>query len=98
MLSRFAIFAARLGHARARSLLLFGGLLIGITLAVAMTWFVVTLRHAEIKDAVREMRNVALMLSEQDDRLLQSVDLVQLSLLEHMRQIGQSIRRRSSNR
>ena len=88
MLSRFAIFAARLGHARARSLLLFGGLLIGITLAVAMTWFVVTLRHAVIKDAVREMRNVSLMLSEQDDRLLQSADLVQLSLLDHMRQIG----------
>jgi diguanylate cyclase (GGDEF)-like protein len=34
------------------------------------------------------MRNVALMLSEQDDRLLQSVDLVQLALLEHMRQLG----------
>lgn len=88
MLSRLAILAARLGHARARSLLLFGGLLIGITFAAAMTWFVVTLRHAEIRDAVREMRNVALMLSEQDDRLLQSVDLVQLALLEHMRQIG----------
>ena len=88
MLSRFALLAARLGHARARSLLLFGGLFIGIILAVAMTWFIVTLRHTEIKDAVREMRNVALMLSEQDDRLLQSVDLVQIALLEHMRQIG----------
>ncbi len=88
MLSRFAILAARLGHARARSVLLFGGVLIGISLAVAMTWFVVTLRQAAIKDAVREMRNVALMLSEQGDRLLQSVDLVQLALLEHMRQIG----------
>jgi PAS domain-containing protein len=88
VLSRFALLAARLGHARARSLLLFGGLLIGITLAIAMTWFIVTLRHAAINDAVREMRNVALMLSEQDDRLLQSVDLVQLALLEHMRQIG----------
>jgi diguanylate cyclase (GGDEF)-like protein len=88
VLSRFALLAARLGHARARSLLLFGGLFIGIIFAVAMTWFIVTLRHTEIKDAVREMRNVALMLSEQDDRLLQSVDLVQLALLEHMRQLG----------
>jgi diguanylate cyclase (GGDEF)-like protein len=88
VLSRFALLAARLGHARARSLLLFGGLFIGIIFAVAMTWFIVTLRQTEIKDAVREMRNVALMLSEQDDRLLQSVDLVQLALLEHMRQLG----------
>ena len=53
-----------------------------------MTWFVMELRQHAIADATRELRNDALMLAEEEDRLLQSVDVVQQSLIEHLREIG----------
>jgi diguanylate cyclase (GGDEF)-like protein len=65
-----------------------GGLLTGLVLAAAMTWYVVTSRQTVIDDAVREMRNDALMLAEDEDRLLQAVDVMQLRLIDHMREIG----------
>jgi diguanylate cyclase (GGDEF)-like protein/PAS domain S-box-containing protein len=88
MLSRFARLAAYIGHARARHLLVSCGLIIGLTLAATMSWFVVALRQQVVVDAARELRNDALMLAEAEDRLLQSVDVVQLSLIEHMREVG----------
>ena len=88
MLSHFARLAASIGHDRTRHLLVACGLLIGLTLATVMTWFVMELRQHAIADATRELRNDALMLAEEMDRLLQSVDLVQQSLIEHMREIG----------
>jgi diguanylate cyclase (GGDEF)-like protein/PAS domain S-box-containing protein len=88
MMSRVARLALWLGHPRARHLLVASGIFIGITLAAATTWFVVTSRQGVIDDAVREMRNDALMLGDQEDRALQAVDVVQLGLIQHMREIG----------
>ena len=88
MLPRLAQIAARLGSPRARHLLVAGGLLTGLVLAAAMTWYVVTSRQTVIDDAVREMRNDALMLAEDEDRLLQAVDVMQLRLIDYMRGIG----------
>ena len=88
MLSHFARLAASIGHDRTRYLLVAGGLVIGLTLATVMTWFVMELRQHAIADATRELRNDALMLAEEEDRLLQSVDVVQQSLIEHLREIG----------
>jgi diguanylate cyclase (GGDEF)-like protein len=83
-----AKLAAYVGHARARTLLIVGGLIMGLTLAGAMSWLAVTTRQAAIADAVREMRNDAMMLAEQEDRLMQAVDVVQISLIDHMQQLG----------
>jgi PAS domain-containing protein len=88
MLSHFARLAASIGHAWTRYLLVVGGLVIGLALAAVMTWFVIDLRQYTIADAARELRNDALMLAEEEDRLLQSVEAVQASLIEHMREIG----------
>jgi diguanylate cyclase (GGDEF)-like protein/PAS domain S-box-containing protein len=88
MLPRLAQIAARLGPPRARHLLVAGGVLIGLVLATAMTWYVATSRQTVIDDAVREMRNDALMLAEDEDRLLQAVDVMQLRLIDYMRGIG----------
>jgi diguanylate cyclase (GGDEF)-like protein len=88
MLSHFARLAASIGHARTRYLLVAGGLVIGLTLAAVMIWFVMELRQHAIADATRELSNDALMLAEEEDRLLQSVEVVQQSLIEHMSEIG----------
>jgi diguanylate cyclase (GGDEF)-like protein/PAS domain S-box-containing protein len=65
-----------------------GGLCVGLVLAAAVTWFGVTTRQSSINDSLREMRNDALILSDQEDRLLQSVEIIQLGLIDHMREIG----------
>ena len=79
---------ARLARPRARHLLVAASLCLGLVLAVAMAWYAVKTRQATIDDAVREMRNDALLLAEDQDRLLLSVDIVQHELIEHMRSIG----------
>jgi diguanylate cyclase (GGDEF)-like protein len=88
MLSHIGRIADFIGHARARSLLVAGGSCIGAGLAAIMIWFMVFSHQAVLDDALREMRNDALLLAEQEDHLLQSVDLVQLALIEHMRVLG----------
>ncbi len=85
---RFDKLAPGLGRPRARQLLVACGLGVGLLLAAAITWYVLTSRQAVIDTAVREMRNDALMLADDEDRLLQAVDAVQLSLIQHMRDIG----------
>ncbi len=88
MLSRLFTKLPHPGRLRAGQLLVVCGLVIGLGLAAAMTWYVVTSRRSVIADAVREMRNDALMLAEQEDRQLQAVDMVQRELIGHMREIG----------
>ncbi|HEY1935037.1 MAG TPA: EAL domain-containing protein [Acetobacteraceae bacterium] len=85
---RFNHLTPLLEHPRTRQLLIACGLGIGVVLAAAMTWFTLVSRQAVIKDAVREMRNDALLLSGEEDRSLQAVNVVQLSLAEHLRAIG----------
>ncbi len=88
MMSRFARLAMLLGQSRTRYLLVGLALFIGVALAMAMAWFIVTSRQAVIDAAVREMRNDALMLAEQEDRQLQAVGVVASGLIEHMREMG----------
>ncbi len=64
------------------------GLAIGLVLAAAATWFIVALRANDIADAERELNNLSLILSEELDRRLQGLDLLQLGLIEHMQQLG----------
>ena len=88
MLSRIALLVARIGHGRARYMLLAGGLALGITLAVAIAFFLVAQRQPVIDDAIREMRNDALLLAEEEDRLLLSIDIVEVRLVEAMNGMG----------
>jgi diguanylate cyclase (GGDEF)-like protein/PAS domain S-box-containing protein len=75
-------------HVRARHLLVVCGLLIGLVLASAAIWFVTTLRQQDIDDTAREMENLALILAEETDRNFQAAELVQLGLIEHLRELG----------
>jgi diguanylate cyclase (GGDEF)-like protein len=88
MLSRIGRLAAFIGHARARYLLLACGLLIGLVLAIGTVLLLLELRRHDITDAERELRNLSLVLAEDTDRGLQAVELVQLGLIEHLRQLG----------
>jgi diguanylate cyclase (GGDEF)-like protein len=88
MLSRFIALVPRPGRFRSGHLLVACGLGIGLVLAMAVTWYGDTSRQGVINDAAREMRNDALLLGDQEDRLLQAVDVVQFGLIEHMRAIG----------
>jgi diguanylate cyclase (GGDEF)-like protein/PAS domain S-box-containing protein len=88
MLSRVIALMRRPGRSRSGALLLACGLGIGLLLAAAAAWYGVTSRQTVIAGSVREMRNDALLLADQEDRLLQAVDAVQLGLIEHMRTIG----------
>lgn len=88
MLSRIGRLAARIGHARARTLLIVGGLIIGAALAAFMAYFVISLRQVVIADSIREMRNDSLLIADQENRLLQSADAIQRNLIDHMREIG----------
>jgi len=88
MLSRPDKFVPSLYRYRAGQLLVACGLCVGLILAAGMTWYLVTSRQDVIGDAEREMRNDALMLADDEDRLLQAVDVMQLGLIQHMREIG----------
>ena len=88
MLSRLRSLAPRLPRPTARQSVLAASLWIGVSLAVALAWYAVTSRQAAIDDVVREMRNDALLLAEDQDRLLLAVDVVQHGLIEHMRETG----------
>ena len=88
MLSRFIALLPHHGLSRFGQLLVACGFGIGLVLATAVTWYGATSRQMVIDDSIREMRNDALMLADQEDRLLQAVDVVQLGLIDHMRTIG----------
>lgn len=88
MLRRFNRIVDLFSHKRARHLPVAGSLFVGIVLAATMIWYATISRQAVIADAAREMRNDALMISEDEDRLLQAVDLMQRSQIEYMRNLG----------
>src|SRR5215469_5607955 len=88
MPSQIARLASYIGHARARYLLVFCGLLLGLILATTSAWFVSELRREAIADTERELKNTALILAEETDRAFQTAELVQLDLIDHMRQMG----------
>lgn len=88
MLSRIARLAAFIGHARARLLLVACGLLIGLTVAAGAVLLLLDLRRHNIADTERELKNLSLILAEETDRSFQAAELVQLGLIEHMRELG----------
>src|SRR5215472_18752099 len=88
MPSQIARLAAYIGHARARYMLVFCGLLLGLVLAASSVWFVTELRREDIADTERELKNIALTLAEVIDRDFAAVELVQLNLIEHLRELG----------
>jgi len=88
LLTHLYVLAAHVGHARVRQLLVATGLLSGTVLAAVVLWFTVSTRQAAIDDVLREMHNDALLLAEDQDRLLLAADGVQRGLIETMRGIG----------
>ncbi len=64
------------------------GLLSVLVLAAALTWYGCRSRQAVVDSAVRELQSVGLMLAEQQQGLLATVDAVQLGLIESMRRSG----------
>ncbi len=88
MLSRFARFAALVGHARARHLLVACGLLLGGTLAAVGAWIISDLRSVHISHEKQNLTNLSYILAEEMDRRLEVLDLLHRGLIEHMRQLG----------
>jgi PAS domain-containing protein len=88
MLSRFARFAALVGHARARNLLVACGLLIGLVLGGTAAWIIVDLHSDHLAHEKQDLTNLAFILSEEMYHEIQGIDLLQLSLIGHMRQLG----------
>jgi diguanylate cyclase (GGDEF)-like protein len=88
MRSRFAKLAASMGHAHARHLLVACGLLLGLALAATGAWVIGELRSDHISHAEQDMTRMSFVLATELDRELQGIDLLAVSLIEHMRQLG----------
>jgi diguanylate cyclase (GGDEF)-like protein/PAS domain S-box-containing protein len=88
MSARFLRLRVFIRLVHAGQLLVVCGLLIGLVLASTAIWFVTTLRQQDIDDTAREMKNLALILAEETDRSFQAAELVQLGLIEHLRELG----------
>src|SRR5436190_7127911 len=74
-------------HRAIGSLALFGALLVAaIVVGIAMA--TQTFRDRELANSERELKNTALILAEQTDRTIQSLDLVLTSVIERMQSIG----------
>jgi diguanylate cyclase (GGDEF)-like protein/PAS domain S-box-containing protein len=70
---------------RSVSVLTACGLLLALTIALG-TWAVlVEVRNRALASAERELQNVVLVLAEQTDRAFQAIELVQKSVLDHVR-------------
>jgi diguanylate cyclase (GGDEF)-like protein/PAS domain S-box-containing protein len=69
------------------ALALFGVLLVAaIVVGIAMA--TTTFRDRELANSERELKNTALILAEQSDRTIQSLDLVLTSVIERMQSLG----------
>ena len=74
-------------HRPILSLALFGVLLVAaIVVGIAMTTH--TFRDRELANSERELKNTALILAEQTDRTIQSLDLVLTSVIERVQSLG----------
>jgi len=88
MLSRFARLAARMGHARARTLVIACGLLSGLVLGGFVAWVIDDLRSDHFSHSEQDLANLSLTLAEEMDRRLEVLNLLHVGLIEHMRQLG----------
>ena len=80
--------SALLGHSHHKQLLVACGLVIGLVLAFGTALVIVQARHDDITNVERELKNLSLVLAEETDRAFQSMELVQLGLMEHLREQG----------
>src|SRR4051794_20133255 len=74
-------------HRAIGSLALFGVLLVA-TIVVGIAMATQTFRDRELANSERELKNTALILAEQTDRAIQSLDLVAASVVERMQSLG----------
>jgi diguanylate cyclase (GGDEF)-like protein/PAS domain S-box-containing protein len=74
-------------HRPIRSLALFGVLLVAV-IVVGIALATHTFRDRELANSERELKNTALILAEQTDRTIQSLDLVLTSVIERMQSLG----------
>jgi PAS domain S-box-containing protein len=81
----------RLGSGPIR-LLITAGLLLIVAIGVSIAALVYELRDRVLSDRERELANFTLVLAEQADQTFHAVELVQDSLIEHLRTIGISSR------
>ncbi len=88
MQPRLATLAAFMGHPHARHLLIACGFVTGLVLAVGTGLLVVQARQDSMAGAGRELTNLSFVLAEETDRAFQTLELVQLDLIEHMREQG----------
>jgi diguanylate cyclase (GGDEF)-like protein len=88
MLSHAARLAAYIGHARTRHLLAICGLVLGIGLAASLGWIILDLRSDHIEHGEQDLTSLSLILAEEIDHQIQGIELLQVSLIDHMRQIG----------
>ncbi len=79
---------AFLWHARARFLLIACGVLVGLVLAGGTVVVIRQMHQNALAAAERELSNMSLAVAEQTDHGFQAVETVELSLIEHMRQLG----------
>src|SRR5690348_14432269 len=88
MLSRVRRPVPFIGHTRARTIVVAGGVLLGLVVACAAIWLLIELRHKDISDNERELKNTALILAEEIESGFQAAELIELNVIEHMRQQG----------
>src|SRR6185437_6204050 len=81
-------FINLIGNTRAKTLLVTCGCLFGLIIAACTILLLVQLRHRDIADSERELKNLSLTIAEEVDRGLQAVDMLQVGLIEHMQQRG----------
>ena len=74
-------------HRAIGSLALFGVLLVAM-IVVGIAMATQTFRDRELANSERELKNTALILAEQTDRTIQSLDLVLTSVVERMQSLG----------
>ena len=88
MASPIRSVVAFLWHARARFLLIACGVLVGLVLAGGTVVVIRQMHQNALAAAERELSNMSLAVAEQTDHGFQAVETVELSLIEHMRQLG----------
>ena len=88
MLSRFARLAIAIGHARARFLIVACGMVIGLALAGTVWWLIDDLREDHLDHARQDLGNLSLVVADGLDWGIQSVDLLQMQLLDDIERRG----------
>src|SRR5262245_27712503 len=82
------LFKSLSGAARFISLIVAGGALLGCAIIAGTVAVIINLRAQALANTERELRNMALVLTEQIDRSFEAIALVQSGLIERMDRLG----------